>query len=145
MMFGEDLVDAPFAVPNSFFRFVVGTFHPVRKRVAAASPSTSLRAGRWTVQRAERPCPTPCPSVRRSSSTAMRFCAPHAEALLKTRAQWTVGFPLPAVAFYVRVYPLECCRQSNVPSLFVAVQFQARRDGYSLPVDALDIPLHRQD
>jgi len=32
VMFGEGLVDAPFTVPNSLFRFVVGTFHLLRER-----------------------------------------------------------------------------------------------------------------
>ncbi|EDT02745.1 hypothetical protein BamIOP4010DRAFT_3746 [Burkholderia ambifaria IOP40-10] len=32
MMFAEDLVDPPFAVPNSLFPLVVRTYHLVRER-----------------------------------------------------------------------------------------------------------------
>ncbi|VWD64136.1 hypothetical protein BLA50215_07808 [Burkholderia lata] len=32
VMFGQGFVDAPFAVSNSLFRFVVGTFHLLRER-----------------------------------------------------------------------------------------------------------------
>jgi len=55
-MFGEGLVDAPFAVPNSLFRFVEGTAHLLRGRWAFCQISDTID-GCLATERAVRALP----------------------------------------------------------------------------------------